>query len=124
MNRFQQHIPTYVEVTTPPPILEFETTKDLLNLEVVKRYVDEGFHLCMHTYHLMVTSDDGFYWWVVGYIEDPESIDLPPWEGWKYHAILPSGEEKILKGDEIVSSCEEIFTLKDGTLAMNLRYKK
>ena len=68
----------------------------------------------------MVIHDDGFHWWVVGYIENPADIDLPKWDGWKHKAKMPDGSIKTLT-DEVISSCGDILTLRDGTKAKNIR---
>lgn len=81
MNSFQQHIPPFVDVDRPAPI-EFDSTQELLNLDVVKRYVDEEFsHFAMSDECLMVIRNGGANWWVVGYIKHPELVDLPKWSG-------------------------------------------
>lgn len=124
MNRFKRHIPAFVDVDRPDWI-PFETTADLLNLEIVKRYrTDTNFsHFAMEDNALMVISDNGFHWWVVGFIEKPDEIDLPKWEGWKFKAELANGERVIL-GNEVVSSCDGVLTLRDGTTARKLRDNK
>ena len=33
---------------------------------------------------LMTVSDNGYHWWVLGYIENPKEINLPQWNGPKY----------------------------------------
>ena len=120
MNKFTQHIPNFVDGATPE-IFEFETTEQLLNSEVVKRYKGDDFsNFAMSDSHLMVISDNGFNWWVVGRIQDPSRVDLPLWDGGKYRAKLESGEEVVLS-NEVVSSCGDVLTLRDGTKAKNLR---
>jgi len=123
MNRLTQHIPNFVETRgEQPPTGEFETTEELLSLEVVQRYKHDDFsHFAMSDNHLMVISDDGFKHWVVGYVKNPESVDLPKWAGWKFRAELPNGE-KVILSSEVVSSCGDVLTLRDGTKATNLDY--
>lgn len=115
MNRFKQHIPNFVDVDKPEWIA-FETTKDLVGLEVVKRYEKRNklSHFVLSDNCLMVISDDGFYWWVVGYIEDPTTVNLPQWKGPKYMAQMPNGSIVVLT-NEVVSSCGNILRLRDGT---------
>lgn len=84
MNKFTQHIPSFIETDLPPPSFEFETTEQLLNHELVKRYIDDKFsHFAMSGNTLMRISDDGYSWWVVGYIKEPDKVDLPQWDGGK-----------------------------------------
>ena len=65
-----------------PDWVLFETTEDLLSLEVVKRYSkDEDFsYFAIHDDCLLEICDNGQKWWVVGYIEKPEQINLPQWK--------------------------------------------
>ena len=117
-----QHIPNFVD-TDKPEAVEFETTQDLLMIDKVKQWArpmdgKEFSHFALSCNVLMAIHDDGFHWWVVGYIdiEHPTEIDLPKWESGKYRAKLSSGETVILT-HEVVSSCGDTLTLKDGTTA-------
>ncbi len=123
MNYFKQHIPNFVDMDKRPEWIPFATTEELLNLEVVKRYGrKKNFsHFAMSDNYLMVIADEGFIWRVVGRIKNPDEVDLPQWEGWKFRAEMPSGEQVIL-GDEVVVSCGDTLTLRDGTKARNLNY--
>ena len=92
MNEFKQHIPCFVDIDPPSPNLyEFETTEELLNLEIVQRYGKEKnfSHFALNENRLIEVSDNGYYWWVVGYIKYPNDVDLPKWEGPKYREKLP-----------------------------------
>ncbi len=124
MNKFTQHIPAFVDQREKPPSFDFETTEELLSSEIVSRYKkDDGFsHFVMSENCLMTISDNGFKHWVVGYIKNPELIDLPQWEGWKFRAELPNGEKVILGRGEVVSSCGGELTLADGTKAKDLDF--
>jgi hypothetical protein len=121
MNHFTQHIPAFVEVDLPAPV-PFETTEDLLALEVVRRYGKrkDFSHFAMSDNCLMEISDGGYHWWVVGYIEKPDEVNLPKWSGGKYRAKLPNGEITTLS-DEVISSCRDMLTLTDGSKAYWLR---
>ena len=122
MNRFVQHVPSFVYTDEKPLTGEFESTKDLLSLDVVKRYgnSDDFSHFAIGDNCLMEISDDGFKWWVVGYIKNPDDVDLPQWDGGKYRAELPSGKMVTL-GQEVVMSCGNVLTLSDGSKAINLK---
>ena len=122
MATFRQHIPAFVDIDGPPPVAEFSTTDELLALEIVHRYgKGPGFsHFAMSDNHLMEISDEGFEWWVVGSVSDPSAVDLPKWGGGKFRAELPDGSRVVL-GSEVVSSCGDVLTLRDGTKARNLR---
>ena len=121
MNTFRQHTPNFVDLDEPAPTCEFETTEQLLNLEVVQRYGngDNFSHFALNGNQLMVVSDEGFTWWVVGYIDNPDDVNLPKWSGGRYRAEMPDGNEVVLT-HEVVSSCGEKLTLQDGTVAKDL----
>ena len=122
MNKFRQHIPNFVD-TDPAPDFDFETTQDLLALEVVRRYGQrkDFSHFAMHGNCLMEISDGGHYWWVVGYVEHLEAVDLPQWEGGKYRAELSDGSKAELTRHEVLESCGDILTLRNGTQAKWIR---
>lgn len=81
MNWFLQHIPGFVDIEEKPQKIPFETTEELLNLEVVKRYSSNPCfsHFAVSNNLLIEISDDGTHW-VVGYIGDTTKIKLPKWE--------------------------------------------
>lgn len=85
MNTFKLYVPSFLEIESVAEI-EFETTEDLLALEQVQVFAETKtfFQFCMSNHTLMVLYDEGYYWWVVGYIKDPSIINLPQWEGVKY----------------------------------------
>lgn len=122
MNSFRQHIPNFVDVERPAAI-PFETTEDLLSLEIVQRYGKrpDFSHFAIRDNLLIEVSDDGHYWWVIGYIEHPEQIKLPKWDGGKYRAELPGGLRVELKSGDIAKSCGDVLTLQDGTTARWIR---
>ena len=112
MNKLKQHIPCFVDIPGKRNY-NFKKTKDLLNLKIVKGYIDKSFsHFAMDDDSLMVINDNGYKWWVIGTIEKPELIDLPKWKGGKYKAIL-EGKKVILSGDEVMGSSGDILHLKN-----------
>ncbi len=123
MNKFKQHIPNFVDTRgTVIPDYEFETTDELLDLVVVKQYIGEKFnHFALSDNWLMIIEDDGFKWWVIGSVKDTKDLDIPQWKGTKFRARMSDGTEKVLGYEEVSSSCGDILTLKDGTVATNLR---
>jgi len=125
LNRFTQYIPAFVDARGGKPYsIEFRTTEELIALKVVQRYIRDDFsHFAMSDEHLMAVSDDGFVHVVVGRIQYPKLVDLPPWDEWKFRAELPNGE-KVILGNEVISSCGDVLTLKDGTKAKNLKWQK
>ena len=84
MNRFKHCIPCYIDMDEDerPQWIEFESTEDLLNMEVVQRYGKEkGSHFVLSKNLLMKVWDKGLQWWPVGHIEFPQRVELPQWEG-------------------------------------------
>lgn len=124
MNRFRQHIPMFVNDGEGGVSFTFETTEELLAHDVVRRHIGpKHSHFVMGGRHLMEISDEGFEWWVVGFVEKPEEIALPQWEGWKHLVRLPDGTEAVLT-DEVVSSCGGQLTLRDGTIVTDVRFER
>ena len=117
MNWFIQYIPDFVDVHKRPKKIPFETKEDLLNLEIMKKYEKQPdfSHFALEDNRLMGIFEDGFLWWVIGYIDDPLSVDIPQWEGWKFHVQLNDYSLVTLSGDDVISSCGDVLTLRDGS---------
>lgn len=82
MNEFKHHVPRFVDMgNAAPHSFEFETTDELLNDPVVMSYANDkiDYHYCMSDELLMIEYDGGQRWIVIGYIENPEDVDLPQW---------------------------------------------
>jgi len=88
MNKIKQYRPNLVTTTEDNQMVEFETTQELLNIDFVKKFsnrnnfyrysldIDNYFN----QYSLMAEYNDGRDWWVVGFIDNPQDIDLPKWK--------------------------------------------
>jgi len=124
MNTFTQYIPNFVECSSPPPEIPFETIEDLLNIECVKYTAEipkfERFVLDGH--YLMVVLKGGLSWWIVGAIQDPTKVPLPQWDGGHYKVQYRDGTIAVLNGSVVKSLCGDVITLKDGTVVKYLRY--
>ncbi len=121
MNRFKQHIPSFVEMGDDlPPEFDFTTTDELLASEIVRGYAKPDAQFVMSGPWLMIVTDRGFHWWVVGSVSDPSAMDLPQWDGGKYRAELADGKQVTLT-KEVASSCGNVLTLRDGTIARNIK---
>jgi len=81
MNRFRQHIPGFIEVDTIPEWVEFETTDDLLGIDIVENISgsDNFSHFVMDGNLLLAIWVHGTHF-VVGRVEDASGIDLPQWK--------------------------------------------
>ena len=119
MNTISQYCPTFFEGFENKTV-EFSTDDDLINIPFVKNFARDNFsHYAMSGDCLMAIYDYGFDWWVIGTIQYPASVKLPKWNGGKYRALL-DGKEVVLS-NEIVSSCGDVLTLRDGRKAKNIR---
>lgn len=81
-NYIVQHIPGFVETEKEPERVDFDTLEELLAIPFVASWKAdppfERFSLSMN--HLMAEMKDGSYW-VVGYLQHPELVQLPQWRG-------------------------------------------
>jgi len=83
MNKFTQRIPGGFDPFMEPETFEFETQEELLNSQgAVKRFAEmENFNeYQLDDNLLMAVYENGYRWWCVGYIEEPEKLNLPKWE--------------------------------------------
>lgn len=103
--------------------IPFETTEELLKLQSVKRWKGNlNFsHFAISKNCLMVILKDGFGWWVIGYIGNPELVNLPKWDGGKYKVQFDDGTITILTSNDLSYSCLNIAVLKDGRRAVILK---
>lgn len=119
MNTIRQYRPAFFE-GFENELVEFSTDEELINIPFVKNFLNDKFsHYSVSDNHLMAIYDDGFEWGVIGTIQYPALVKLPKWDGGKYHALL-EGKEIVLN-KEVVSSCGDVLTLRDGRKAKNLR---
>ena len=128
MNRIKQHIPSFIDLDRTQEWVEFSNTDDLLAIEFVNQWAKpmngKPFsHFAISDNCLMAIHDNGFHWWVVGYIEKPGKVNLPKWYGGKHKAQMPDGTIKILT-TEVASLCGDTLTLKDGTKAIDIYIDK
>ena len=86
-NHFKQRLPGWADFQRTE--FDFMGQKELLAHDILKRWEsDNDFHRFSistsdspyaHKYTLMVELEEGRKWWVVGYIDHVEGIDLPEW---------------------------------------------
>lgn len=79
--RFVQHIPPMVQTDTPPATLDFSTQEQLEAWLLTQHYgtKDDFSHYAISGNSLIEVSNNGFYWWVVGYVK-PAPPWLPEWK--------------------------------------------
>ena len=76
MKTLTPHIPAFID-TDPPPVEQFNTVKDLLNLTFVKRF--SGYAIALSENRLIAITGNGIYWFVIGRIDDITGLDIPNW---------------------------------------------
>ena len=103
--------------------IPFDTTEELLKFESVKQWKDDPnfSHFATSKNCLMAVLKDGFEWWVIGYVGNPELVDLPKWEGGKYKVQFDDGTIQVLTSKDLSYSCLDIAVLKDNRRATILR---
>ena len=120
MNTIRQYRPAFFEGFENETV-EFSTDEELVKIPFVKNFSHYNFsHYAVSDSCLMAIYDDGFEWWVIGTIQYPASVKLPRWNGGKFRALL-DGKEVVLS-KEVISSCGDVLTLRDGRKAKNLRH--
>ena len=87
MNRVKTYTPNFMDVE--PEILEFETIEDLKKMKFLTNWLnDKDFHRLSigknggtgpFELHLMVEQDEGYRWFVVGFLEN-DIPELPSFE--------------------------------------------
>lgn len=127
MLKFIQHIPSFVDSRGMDVFeLECSSVEELLSNPFFDKYKGDKFsHFTKskerNRYALMSISDNGFSWWVVGFILTKEPLDLPEWEGWKFRARLDGENVIVGTGADCVAKVVMIsggtLTLDDGRVA-------
>lgn len=80
MNKFIQHVPTFV-ASLHAKHFEFETQLDLIcRLKELNYGTKDGSWFELSDNRIMEVSDEGYYWWVCGYVRSTAGLDLPKWE--------------------------------------------
>lgn len=129
MATIRRYYPAFVDTDDPRIPFEFTNIADLLSIPWVAHWTEapgfEGFVKARdeERTHLMAVLDDGFSWWVIGYLTNAQSVPLPIWKGWKHLVRMPDGTEQVL-GNEVVSSCGGELTLRDGTIGFDVLYER
>lgn len=85
--KFVQHIPDFVS-GEPAVTIEADSIDELLQSEVVQRYKSPDFYRWSWSPNqgkwskacLLVETENGRHWWVVGYLSEIPK-ELPMWEG-------------------------------------------
>ncbi len=123
MNSFRQRVPNYIDAPKPDPHV-FNTLEELYADPHINNYMSKPdfSHLAIDGDYLMAIFDEGYKWWVLGFIENPDDIDIPKWEKALYEVQMPNGTVTILTNKDVRRTIGADVHLYDGTIAKNLRY--
>jgi hypothetical protein len=126
-NQFRQRVPGFVDGDNPLEF-DFDITEELVNHSYIQEWLNENPHsiLVKSGGVLMVVYNEGFNWCGIGWITNPDDLELPEWEGGKYIAQYSNGNIEVLgkiSKNPVVSSCGGVLTLKDGTKCKKIKYE-
>ena len=84
MNSITQHIPGFADSGQQPDRAEFSTLEELERIPFVARWKTPPDGATFYRFsksdrHLMAELNSGSTFWVVGYLADADSVDLPTW---------------------------------------------
>ncbi|HWZ21241.1 MAG TPA: hypothetical protein VNW06_01235 [Cytophagaceae bacterium] len=88
--RFKQYIPNFC-IDIEPVIFDFNSTQELLDNPFICKNITPGFfRFSKNTWegsigkgeitYIMVEYDNGYIWWVVGFVYGGNDLDLPECE--------------------------------------------
>lgn len=83
--KITQHIPSFIDTDVPTRVADFESTDELLKVPWVaqwaKSYHKYGFYVSYSCLMIDGIRYNGKReWWVIGYLDDPDQVDLPTWK--------------------------------------------
>ncbi len=110
MNKFVQHVPTFCDGCEPKSFF-FSSQEDLVRELGGLGYgngVGKYFELSGNT--IMEVSDNGYHWWVAGYVSSTEGLTFNKWEA-KYK---PVKTKEQLQAEGITTYNPEDITIKVG----------
>ena len=73
----------------------------------------------------MIEYNEGFSWSVIGYISNPDDLQVPNWNS-KYVVQYENGEIEVLTNEsenKVWSTCGNDAVLKDGTRCKTIEYE-
>lgn len=115
VNRYKPYRnPGFMDGEPGPPAVEFRSTEELMALSDVRQTHTPDTQYVMDGRWLMSLTKDGFEWWVLGSIENPEAVNLPKWKGPKIKVRYANGFEGIVEGNEVRVICGDEITLQGG----------
>jgi hypothetical protein len=126
-NHFRQRVPRFVDGDNPLEF-DFDTTEELVNHPLIRKLMNYNTSsiLVKSDEFLMEVYNEGFSWWCIGWISNPDDLELPEWDGGKYIGQYPNGNIEVFdktSKNPVVSSCGDVLTLKDGTKCKKIKYE-
>lgn len=81
MNKIKQYRPAFIDCEDDNKEIIFNTTEELLGIDFVKNFSQNGnfYKYSISENHLMAEYENGYEWWVIGYINNPKEVNLPKW---------------------------------------------
>lgn len=115
--KYRSHIPAFAECGQENSVVEFSDLKALVDHLTATR-LEDGWTIEGSGNHLMMVAPDRLDWWVLGFT-DADLASLPKWRA-AYLAKI-GGRAVRLDNGEVVSSCGDVLTLKDGRKVRNIK---
>ena len=128
-NLFRQRIPSYIDSRGSIPFeLEFSETEELINSPFIQKWLSYHPHttIVKSGNTLMIEYNEGFSWRVIGYISNPDDLQVPNWNRGKYIVQYENGEIEVLTHESknrVCSTCGNKATLIDGTKCKTIEYE-
>jgi hypothetical protein len=128
MNHFKQRIPNFIDSRGMTPVeFDFSTVEELEQQPHIQRWLNKSSsYLCNSSKILMVVENEGFTAWGIGWITNPDELDLPIYENKTILQYSDGTIEISTQNSEnpVVRWCGGRATLKDGTTCKYLRYEE
>jgi len=128
-NYFKQRVPGFIDPRGFIPIeFEFTETQELLEHPYIQRWLNLNppSNVVKSRNYVMIEEKEGFSWWVVGSVLNPNDLEVPQWNGGKYIVEYENGEVEVLTKESknpVVMTCGDKATLKDGTKCKKIKYE-
>ena len=128
-NYFKQRVPGFIDPRGLIPVeFEFTETQELLEHPYIQHWLNRNLpsNLVKTRNNVMVEENEGFSWWVVGSVLNPDELKVPQWNSGKYIVEYENGEVEVLTNESenpVVMTCGDEVTLRDGTKCKKIKYE-
>ena len=128
MNHFKERIPNFIDSRGITPVeFDFGTVEELKQHPYIQKWLNKSpSHLCKSDKFLMALMDEGFTAWVIGWITNPDELDIPIYEQKTILQYSDGTIEISTQNSEnpVVSIRGSEATLKDGTVCKRQYYEE